>query len=171
MPDKLARQIAFMEGTGAALSYTGFWRERMTREGRPGTAARRAVAVPPDVTRDALLRGNVIGCLTACYDRERLGSVPMPSLPLSEDFALWLEILSRIERAHGLREPLAVYRVRAGSVSSGRLRAVAATWAMYRGHLGLSPARSAYCFGSHLARRALASRLPRSRGPAAGGGS
>ncbi len=97
----------------------------------------------------------MIGCLTACYDRARLGDMPMPPLRLRQDFALWLDILSRVERAWGLTEPLAIHRVRRVSLSSGRLRSVAATWAMYRKHLGLSRARTSWYLGSHLIRRGL----------------
>lgn len=148
LPEKMERQVAFMERTGAALSYCGFWRDAPGRR-------RRAVAVPPTVTREALLGGNVIGCLTACYDRAHLGDRPMPPLPLRQDYALWLDILRDVERAHGLTEPLAVHRVRRGSLSSGRIRATLATWRMYRRHVGLSPARSAACLASHLIRRVL----------------
>lgn len=150
MPEKLARQIAFMETSGAALSYTGFRRERLD-----GSGSGRVVEVPASVTRADLLRGNVIGCLTACYDRAHLGDMPMPPLRLRQDFALWLDILSRVERAWGLTEPLAIHRVRRDSLSSGRLEAAAATWTMYRGHLGLSRARTSWYLGSHLIRRAL----------------
>ncbi len=145
-PEKLARQIPFMERTGAALGYTGFWR---VAEG----GARRAVPVPATVTRAALLRGNVIGCLTAVYDRAALGDCPMPALPLRQDYALWLDILGRVPCAHGLTEPLALNHTRPGSLSSNRLRAAAATWAMYRRHMGLPRHRAAWYLGNHLLRR------------------
>jgi teichuronic acid biosynthesis glycosyltransferase TuaG len=147
LPDKLARQLALMERTGAALCYAGFLRAR------PG-APPRAVRVPPRLTRDELLHGNAIGCLTAVYDRAVLGDRPMPDLPMRHDFALWLDILAEIPFAAGIPEPLAVHHVTAGSLSAGRLRAARATWAMYRGHLGLPRRRAAAYLASHLLRRA-----------------
>jgi glycosyltransferase involved in cell wall biosynthesis len=145
-PDKLARQIDHMERLGVALGYTGFVRARPDGQ-------RREVRVPPRVTRDALLRGNVIGCLTAVYDRARLGDRPMPDLPMRHDYALWLSILADIPCAHGIPAPLATHHVRAGSLSSGRLGALRGTWAMHRGHLGHSPIRAAWYMGHHLAAR------------------
>jgi glycosyltransferase involved in cell wall biosynthesis len=144
-PDKLHQQIPFMQAQGAALSYTGFWRQTGSR--------RHHVRVPRTVTRDALLRGNVIGCLTAVYDTARLGKVPMPDLPMRHDFALWLDLLARSGLAHGLDLPLATHIRRAGSLSSDRLRAMAATWRVYRDHAGLRRSAALLCLTSHLAKR------------------
>ncbi|SFR15599.1 glycosyltransferase family 2 protein [Poseidonocella sedimentorum] len=144
LPEKLETQIAFMERVGAGLSYTGFWRARGEK--------RREVAVPESVDHAALLRGNIIGCLTAVYDRERLGTRLMPDLPLRQDYALWLEILRELPRAHGLTTPLAVHHATPGSLSSRRLRAAAATWQVYRRE-GLGRGAASLCLGRHLLRR------------------
>lgn len=149
LPKKLSHQIAFMQETGAALSYTGFWRVHADSGGK----RRRAIQVPAIVDRSTLLRGNVIGCLTAVYDRSKLGDCPMPDMRLRQDFALWLEILSRTDVAYGLDTPLAVHQVRPRSLTSNRLRATRATWAMYRNHLGFPAHRAAWYLGQHLIRR------------------
>lgn len=149
LPHKLARQIAFMEQTGTALCYSGFWR---MRAGEPDTA-RRLVRVPDRIDRAGLLRGNVIGCLTAIYDRDRLGDCPMPDLRLRQDYALWLDILSRTPHAHGLDAPLAVHRQRSGSLSANKWQAIRATWFMYTGHLRLPAHRAAWYLGQHLVKR------------------
>ena len=144
-PDKLHQQIPFMQGQGAALSYTGFWRQTGSRRHR--------VRVPPTVNRGTLLRGNVIGCLTAIYDTAQLGKVAMPALPMRHDYALWLDLLARAGPAHGLDVPLATHIRRAGSLSSGRLGAMAATWRVYRDHGGLRRGAAMLCLTSHLAKR------------------
>ena len=141
-PEKLSRQLAFMRARDAALSYTGFWRQRGDQRHR--------VQVPVSVDRATLLRGNVIGCLTAVYDRAKLGSVPFPALPLRQDYALWLEILAKTDRAHGLDEPLATYHCQPGSLSAGRLRASCSTWRMYRQYFGFSRRQAAVYLSSHL---------------------
>jgi teichuronic acid biosynthesis glycosyltransferase TuaG len=156
LPEKLARQIAFMSERGAALSYTGFWRARGTGAGEE---RRQQVHAPAQVTRARLLRGNVIGCLTAIYDRALLGDCPMPDLRMRQDFALWLDILSRWDRAHGLDEPLAIHHVRPGSLTSNRLRTLRATWSMYRAHLGLPAPLAAWYMGHHLTNRLLRPRF------------
>lgn len=145
--EKLARQTAFMKERGAVFSYTGFLRQRAQEQ--------RRVHVPAQVSREELLRGNVIGCLTAMYDRAHFGAVQMPDLRLRQDFAFWLLLLSRCDRALGLDEPLAVHRVNPTSLSSARGRAMRATWHMYRRHLGLPSWRAAGYMSSHLLRRLL----------------
>lgn len=144
-PDKLARQIGFMQTHGHALSYTGFWRISGKK--------RRAVVPPSQVDYATLLRGNVIGCLTAVYDRDQLGRAEMPDLPTRQDFAFWLALLKRIPAAHGLPAPLASHYRRPGSLSSNRLKALAGTWHMYRRAEGLSVPASAWFLGHHLAGR------------------
>lgn len=146
LPEKLALQLDFMAQKGAALSYTGFWR---ARAGQP----RHQVHVPASVDRAELLRGNVIGCLTAVYDRSQLQGQSMPELRMRQDFAFWLQLLEHCPRAYGLDSPLAVHHVTAASLSSPRGRAMRATWHMYRHHLQLSAVQSARYMVSHLLRR------------------
>ncbi|MCE8519053.1 glycosyltransferase family 2 protein [Ruegeria pomeroyi] len=147
LPEKLERQLAFMTEHGAGLSYTGFWRIAAGR--------RWQVNVPGSVTRAQLLRGNVIGCLTAIYDREVYGTVEMPDLPMRQDYALWLDLLSRKEPALGLDLPLAEYHRTPGSLSAKRFRALGATWRLYRDHAGLSAPHAAWCLSNHLVRRLI----------------
>lgn len=149
LPEKLARQIPFMQRTGAVLSYTGFFRRR------PGRAARR-VHVPAQVDRDRLLHGNVIGCLTAVYDAGQIGHVPMRPLRRRQDYALWLDILRLCPRAEGLDEPLAIYTLQPGSLSANKWAASRDTWRMYRDVAGLSRRQAALCLGSHLWQRLAA---------------
>ena len=127
------------------LSYTGFWRE--------GPRGRRAVRVPEAVDHARLLHGNTIGCLTAIYDAGTLGKVEMPPLRLRQDYATWLAILRRGGTACGLPEPLAVHHEGPRTLSSGKLRAAAATWRLYRGQEGLTRRAAALALASHLGRR------------------
>lgn len=145
LPDKLARQLGWMEAEGLALTYTGFWREQ--------AGARREVRVPARVDRQELLRGNVIGVLTAICDRAQLGQMAMPLLPLRQDYAFWLDLLHRTEAAYGLQAPLAVYHVTPGSLSANRWKATCGTWRMYREHVGLGRLRTGWYLASHLIRR------------------
>lgn len=140
--DKLALQLALMAKTGAGLSYTGF-----TRISDTGA---RDVEVPSTVTRAQLLRGNLICCSSALYDRALLGSVPMPDMKLRQDYALWLTLLDRLPRAVGLPQPLVLLHVTPGSLSSNRLRASRATWQMHRGYFGVGPLRAAFYVAAHL---------------------
>jgi teichuronic acid biosynthesis glycosyltransferase TuaG len=153
-PEKLARQIGFMERGGHAFTFTGYGREDAS--GRPLGV----VAAPPRVTREALLRRNVIGCLTAVYDRAALGRVEMPEIRRRQDYALWLELLARVEAAYGLPEVLADYRVAKASLSGDKRVAARDTWALYRRTLGLSAPRAAWYF-AHYAVHGVMGRIAR----------
>lgn len=143
---KLRRQVDFMQRDGIALSYTGFIRRMRGGASRP-------VKVPPRVDHGTLLGGNIIGCLTAMYDSAQVGRMEMPRLRMRHDYALWLNILKLVPYAHGITEPLAEHRERAGSLSANRFSAIAMTWRLYREQERLSPLRAGLCLGRFLSRR------------------
>ena len=99
----------------------------------------------------------VIGCLTALYDTAALGRVEMPPFARRQDYGLWLTLLQRTPEALSQPEVLADYRVRKGSLSSNRLAAARATWAILREHEGLPRPVAGYYF-LHYAWGALAKR-------------
>jgi teichuronic acid biosynthesis glycosyltransferase TuaG len=148
-PEKLARQLDFMARGGHAFVFSGY--RRVDASGRPLGAVR----PPARVSRDGLLKGNVIGCLTAVYDTAALGRVEMPDVRRRQDYGLWLRLLRQVAFAHALPEPLADYRVRPASLSGGKLVAARATWALYREVVGLGRARSGWYLAHNLARAAL----------------
>ncbi len=139
---KLERQIAFMKDRDIALSYTDYYRIE-ERSGRRIDLIR----APEKVDYRELLKQNVIGCLTAVYDTEKLGKVYMPEILKRQDFALWLKILKRVPFAYGLNEPLACYRVRSASVSSNKIRSSLYNWKLYREVEKLPWYEAAYYFG------------------------
>jgi teichuronic acid biosynthesis glycosyltransferase TuaG len=145
-PPKLERQLGHMSRTGVPFVFAAY--RRIDSEGRPLGQ----VAVPARLTHGALLKGNVVGCLTAIYDSAHFGKVEMPALRRRQDYGLWLTLLAPGGEAHGLPEPLADYRVQAGSLSARRLEAAAATWRLYREHAGLGRARAGYYLAHNLAR-------------------
>jgi teichuronic acid biosynthesis glycosyltransferase TuaG len=150
-PDKLARQTGFMAAGGHGLVFSGY--RRVATDGTPLGVVR----PPARVSRDQLLRGNVIGCLTAVYDTEVFGKVEMPPLRRRQDYGLWLTLLKSVPYAHSLPEALADYRVRPGSLSGGKLGAARDTWTLYREVEGLGRARAGWYLAHNLA-RALAKR-------------
>lgn len=147
LPDKLRQQLALMDRKGAALCYGAFWRDFGTRQ--------RCVRVPEQIDRNGLLRGNVIGCLTAIYDREKLGLRYFPDLALRQDWALWLRILEDTALAYGTTEPIATYHVRAGSISSNKVKALYANWRLYRDIEGLHWAKAARLWGESSVRQIM----------------
>jgi hypothetical protein len=106
-----------------------------------------------------LLKGNVIGCLTAVYDTGFFGKVEMPPLARRQDYGLWLELLRRTPYAYSLPQVLADYRVRPGSLSADKISAARATWSLYRREERLPLLRSAWYF-AHYAANGIAKRCP-----------
>ena len=146
-PEKLELQVTLMHARKAGLSYTGF-----NRVSEKGT---RRIHVPSQITGAQLLLGNCVCCSSAMYDRAVLGSVPMPLLPLRQDYALWLTMLERLPYAVGIDSPLVDLHTTRGSLSSNKWRATRATWAMHRDHFKTGPAQTAYYVLSHSLRRLI----------------
>ena len=143
LPEKLARQLAFMLRTGCALSYTAY-----RRIDQAGQTTGRLITVPPEVTYRALLAHNVIACLTAMVDVRQTGPLRMRDAGY-DDFILWLELLRRGYRAMGLDDDLARYRIMAGSVSRNRPRAARWVWHIHREVEGLPLLAAAWTFARY----------------------
>ena len=127
-PEKLEKQIAFMEKTGAKMSCTAYaW---MDAEGQP----LHTVMIPPKKTSygKCIRLSNPIGNLTVMYDREALGDFRVPMIRKRNDFALWLQILKKTDYCYGMEEVLGAYRMgRAGSVSHNKLSQAKYHWQLY----------------------------------------
>lgn len=126
--DKLRQQIKFMEQKNVPFTYTAY--ERINEKGD----VINCVDIPEAVTYSELLCNSVIGCLTAVYDRQVLGTLEMPLIKKRQDLGLWLHILRHIPMAYGLPVVLAQYRVRSGSISSSKISAAKYTWLLYRNY-------------------------------------
>jgi len=141
-PDKLIKQIFFMQENEIALSYTSYF----SIEEESGEIINQ-INIPQRVDYNELLKQNIIGCLTAVYDTKKLAKVYMPEIQKRQDFALWLKILKKVPYAYGLNEPLAYYRVRKTSVSSNKLLASTYNWKLYREIENLPLYKAIYYFG------------------------
>lgn len=125
MPEKLTKQISFMQKNSLALCYSSY--EVIDEAGN----RLRIFNTKERVSYKSMLKTNSIGCLTAIYDTHILGKVMMPNIIKKQDFALWLQILKQIEYAHGILEPLAKYRIVANSVSRNKLEGLKFMWKIF----------------------------------------
>ena len=158
-PEKLEVQIGYMERTGAPFTFAAL--DWIDAEGRRlGT-----IGVPARVDYARLLKGNVIPCQTAAFDREHYGAVEMPDLPRRQDYGLWLTLLTRGGEAHGLPEVLADWRMRPGSLSANKLKAAAGTWRVYREVAGLGRGQAALVPRATTSARACSSDCEAQPGP------
>ena len=139
-PEKLERQLARMEETQTAFSYTAC--EVIDTDGKTTGKER---YVPESVSYKRLLKGNVIPCLTVVLDRTKFESIVMPKIG-HEDYATWLALLRECGQAYGINEVLASYRESSSSLSGNKLTAVGWTWNIYRKYLRLSLLESIYNF-------------------------
>jgi teichuronic acid biosynthesis glycosyltransferase TuaG len=136
-PDKLARQIEFMEQQGSVFSY-GDYECRLADAG----TSRSQVTPPQRLTYADFLRGCPIGCLTVAYNQEVLGKRYMPHVSRGHDWGLWLELTrdgAVAEKYPGLE---AIYHMRRGSLSKDKLRKARDVYRIYREQEGIGPVTS-----------------------------
>ena len=127
-PEKLEKQLAFMERTGCVFSATGY--NRIDERGR----LLPTVCLPPHKTgyQKMLLLSNPIGNSTVMYNQSALGRFEVPSIRKRNDFALWLKILRATPCCAGMDDVLTHYLVRSGNVSGRKLTLAKYHWQLYR---------------------------------------
>ena len=143
-PQKLEKQIAFMQEKKAGFSCTAY--ERMDCRGK----RQKRIWIPPEQTdyKKCLLLSNPIGNLTAMYDRQAVGDCEVPDIERRNDFALWLQILKKTDYCYGMKEVLAVYRTgRNGAVSYHKLENAKYHWKLYHTIEGHGLMRSLFEMG------------------------
>ena len=142
-PEKLERQIVFMEDSGAVFSYGDYLRVRVS-SGRA-----RQVRTPEALTYADFLRGCPIGCLTVAYNQEALGKAYMPDVRRGQDWGLWLELTRNGAVARRYPGTEAVYHVSSRSLSRNKLHKAWDIYRIYREQEGLGAGRSLVYLAEH----------------------
>lgn len=142
VPEKLEKELGFMQEKGAAFAFTGY---EFADENGKGTG--RVVRVPAALTYKEALKNTTIFTTTVMFDTEKIQKdmLEMPVIK-SEDTALWWKVLRKGYIAYGLDENLVKYRRAGKSLSSNKLEAVRRIWNLYRKAEGMSVISSAYHF-------------------------
>lgn len=111
LPEKLEKQIAFMEKNNCRFSYTNYIEidENSVPNGR-------SVTGPKKITRHGMYNYCWMGCLTVMYDVETVGLVQIADIKKNNDYAMWLKVCEKAD-CYLLDEVLAKYRKRSGSIS------------------------------------------------------
>lgn len=140
MPEKLERELAFMEQKQAAFVFTAY---EFGDDKAQGTG--RVVHVPSVLPYEKALSRTVIFTSTVLLDTEKTGRkiIRMPEVK-SEDTATWWKLLRSGFTAYGLDEVLTIYRRPSKSLSSNKLEAVRRIWNLYRRQESLSLWKSGY---------------------------
>lgn len=116
--------------------------EKITENGKRNN---RIIIAPKQATYKQLLKENIIGCLTAIYDTQKIGKVYFSKIG-HEDYAMWLSILKKGYIAKNTNSKLALYRVNKHSTSSNKIKAFKWTWYIYRDVEHLPLYKSIYYF-------------------------
>lgn len=140
--EKLEKQVAHMEKTGAAFSFTGY---EFADENGKGTG--KIVRVPETISYKQALQNTTIFTSTVMFDTKQIPRMEL-AMPVikSEDTALWFKILRSGRLAYGLDENLVAYRRAGKSLSSNKLEALRRIWNLYRKAEHLSIPYSMYNF-------------------------
>lgn len=114
LPEKLEKQIRFMEENGYAFSYTNY-----VEMDEDGNRLPVLWTGPETIGKHRMRLFNFMGCLTVMYDQNVIGLLQIADLKKRNDYALWLRA-SKKANAYLLPETLAVYRVRSGGSITNR---------------------------------------------------
>lgn len=117
MPDKLKKQVDFMEKNGYHFSYTNY-AEIDTEDKRNGIS----VTGPKKITKTGFFNYCWPGCLTVMYNTKVVGLIQIADIKKNNDYAMWLKVCQKAD-CYLLDEELALYRRgRAGSVSTHSIK-------------------------------------------------
>ena len=111
-PEKLEKQIAFMEQNGYAFSYTDY-----TLIDEQSHSLGQMVIGPNRITKLGMYAYCWLGCLTVMYDSTVVGLVQIADIKKNNDYAMWLKVVKKTE-CYRLPQSLAQYRKRSGSISN-----------------------------------------------------
>lgn len=141
-PEKLEKEIRFMQETNAAFAFTGyeFGDENAAPTGK-------IVHVPETLNHKQAMKNTTIFTSTVMFDTNLIDKEKlfMPNIK-SEDTALWWSVLRQGYLAHGLNENLVLYRRPTKSLSSNKIEALRRIWNLYRKWEKLSFFKSCWYF-------------------------
>ena len=139
-PEKLEKQIKFMEDNDYDMSYTYYDVKYQDGKIVPFTPKR-------DVsTYKIMLKRCDMGCLTIMYNAEKIGKIWMAEdCPNREDYAAWCDTLRKGVIAHKLPENLAIYSVgNPNAVTTDKVKIFKCHFHVYRHHLKFNWFKSVY---------------------------
>lgn len=146
-PEKLERQVAFIEETKAAVTYCMSQRGNadFSRLGRP-------LPVPDKLTYRSLLQNTAIVNSSSMVDLSQTGPLKLDESGFYDDYRLWLTLAKQGLGFRGLNLPLVLYRVVGGSTSSRKGRAARDVWSILRKREQLALPQALWCFFNYACR-------------------
>lgn len=144
-PEKLEKQIVFMEKHGYHFSYTNYI--EIDEDSRPNG---NSVTGPKRITKHGMYNYCWMGCLTVMYDAQIVGLVQIADIKKNNDYAMWLKVCQKAN-CYLLDEMLAKYRKRSGSISNhGYTKLIKWHYKLYREAEKKGPVSSAVLMTRNL---------------------
>jgi teichuronic acid biosynthesis glycosyltransferase TuaG len=137
LPHKLETQLEFMEKHQVNLCFSSY-----LLMDEQGNQMGKMIEALQELSYQKLLKSNYIGNLTGIYNAEVLGKIYSPEIRKRQDWALWLKILKSEKVALGIKESLAIYRLRNDSISQNKLALLKYNFAVYNEVLGYNKPKS-----------------------------
>lgn len=149
-PDKLTRQIHFMEQKGILFSFTQYSivTAMSIQSGKVVDKYSKSVVD----YKDMLMKKATIGCSTVMLSVNDGVKLEMPEIRTGQDYALWLKLLRSGWKAHRLNDTLTQYRITPGSISSNKFKKARRQWEIYRDIEGIGMLKSMYYFCNYIVR-------------------
>ncbi|MBQ0440422.1 glycosyltransferase family 2 protein [Providencia rettgeri] len=104
---------------------------------------------PEIITKNDMMKSNLIGNLTGVYNCNTIGKVYQKPIG-HEDYIMWLEIINKANTAYCIQEPLAKYRLSSNSLSGNKLKAMQWQWVIYRNELKMPLLKAIYYFSHYI---------------------
>lgn len=139
MPDKLQRQLDFMQKNNYAFTCTAY--EQIDED---GNLLNKTVKTVEKTNYNRLLLDCPVGNSTVMYNVDAIGKFEVPNIRKRNDDALWLAMLKKEQYIYGMPDVLMQYRIRKNSISSNKLQLIKYHWILYREIEHLNVFRSAF---------------------------
>ena len=146
LPEKLEKQVMFMEKYHYDFSYTNYCEinEQSEETGK-------IISGPKHVTKAGMYSFCWPGCLTVMYNREKVGMIQIADIKKNNDYAMWLKVCKKAD-CYLLDECLAKYRRgRVGSISThGYTTLIKWHYKLFREAEGMNPISSLFITSINL---------------------
>lgn len=147
--DKLEREYEFIKGKAFIYSGYAFLKGDKVHK----------VKVPTEITYKKTLKNTTIFTSTVMFNMNYLkkDDIYMPLVERGQDTLTWWKVLKKCNKAYGITDVLAFYRVGNKSLSSNKIRALKRTWNIYKIEKVSLPKRIIYfsCYVFNAIKRRL----------------
>ena len=145
LPEKLEKQIAFMEKKGCAFSYTDYQILSPSGEMLPYI-----FTAPNRINKTKMYCYCYFSTITVMYDANVVGLIQIPDIKKNNDYAMWLKAVEKTD-CYRLPLCLSIYRKREGSISSGsKIKLIRYHYILFRETLGKSKFTAFFLTGVNL---------------------